>query len=347
MKSHEREFFISLIRSGKIFVSKDEIDLEIRPLTIDQSVKSMQVYLDAYDKALSEELMTEDDVSQWMLENELWTHVDDKKVESFNKDIEKLKVEIYSNRTDEKLVKKIRMYLRAGEAQLTSFLNKKHAYYSNTCEGIAATEKLCWILKNSTYYKNKLYDFSNISLEYVTNEFQSSFLSERKLRELARNDPWKAIWIIRGNVSSKLFANPDNAELTYNQKNLIIWSQMYDNIQESMDCPNDDVIEDDDMLDGWFILQRKKREKEKLERELDDNIKSDKIKNANEVFIVPKSDNDIERIDSLNDLQGQVIKKQREAFLTNHIDKAIEDHKLPDRQREIQMQMNNSMRIKK
>ena len=44
---------------------------------------------------------------------------------------------------------------------------------------------------------------------------------------------------------------------------------MYDNIQESMDCPTEDVINDDDMLDGWFIVQNRKREKDKKEKDVD------------------------------------------------------------------------------
>ena len=46
-----------------------------------------------------------------------------------------------------------------------------------------------------------------------------------------------------------MFLNATEGELTYNQKNLMIWSQMYDNIQETLDCPSKEVIEDDDILD--------------------------------------------------------------------------------------------------
>ena len=44
-------------------------------------------------------------------------------------------------------------------------------------------------------------------------------------------------------------------------KNIVMWSQLYDNVQESMDAPTKDVIKDDDLLDGWLIVQGKKREK--------------------------------------------------------------------------------------
>ena len=43
------------------------------------------------------------------------------------------------------------------------------------------------------------------------------------------------------------------------QKNILILSRMYDNVQESLDCPADDIMQDDDMLDGWFIHQKNKK----------------------------------------------------------------------------------------
>jgi hypothetical protein len=344
MTNHEREFFIALIRSSKVFIEKEDIELEIRPLTIEQSVKSLQVYKKAYDKAFTDEIMTEEDINEWMLEQGLWTPEDDQITERFNKDLEKLKIEIYNARNDSKLARTIRLYIRAGESQLSSHLNKKYLYYSNTCEGVASTERLSWIIKNTTYCNNSLYDFNDLSLEYVTSEYQLNFLAENQLRELARNEPWKTLWITRESSGCRLFNNRDNTELTYNQKNLLIWSQMYDNIQESLDCPSKDVIEDDDMLDGWFILQNKKREKEKLEKELDENIKNEKIKNASEVFVVAKDKKARENVENLNDPAAKMIKRQRENFI-NQQGKVEEQH-LPDQKRNIQMMANNQLRKK-
>jgi hypothetical protein len=343
MKHHEREFFVSMVRSGKVFINYKDIDLEVRPLTIDQSFKSCQIYQRAYDNALSEEMMTEEDVNEWMLENELWTPHDDKREEGLKKDIERLKVEIYNARRDKNMVNSIRKYLRAGESQLSSHLNKKYMYHQNTCEGIASTERLMWIIKNTTYRENKIYDFEDISLQYVIDEWQSHFLSEKKSRDIARNDPWKSLWVVRENSNSPLFCNPPNTELTYNQKNLLVWSQMYDNIQESLECPEKEVIEDDDMLDGWFIIQNQKREKERLEKEFDTETNNEKIKNSSEVFIVSNKDR-ASKINDMNDPMGKMIKKQRQSAIEKH--GTIQDQNLPDQKRNIQMMATNQMRGK-
>jgi phosphopantetheine adenylyltransferase len=69
------------------------------------------------------------------------------------------------------------------------------------------------------------------------------------------------------------------------------------------------------MLDGWFIIQDKKRKKEQAEKQLEDNTRSEKIKQASEVFVMAKSKEDVQNIHSMNDAQGQAIRKQREALV--------------------------------
>jgi hypothetical protein len=89
---------------------------------------------------------------------------------------------------------------------------------------------------------------------------------------------------------------------------------MYDNVQESLECPSDDIIEDDDMLDGWFISQRKKREQEKAEAEVEGTM-NEKVANSSEVYVVAKSEKDHQRIESLNNPHAKMVKKQRMAVI--------------------------------
>jgi muconolactone delta-isomerase len=180
-------------------------------------------------------------------------------------------------------------------------------------------------------------------LQYVVDEWQSHFISESKSRELARNDPWKSLWVTRESSGFTLFANPPNTELTYNQKNILIWSQMYDNIQESMECPNKEVIEDDDMLDGWFIIQHKKREKDRVEKEFENSTKNEKIKNAPEVFVVASKEK-AEKINDMNDMNAKMIKHQRKLALDRY--GSLDEQNLPDQRRNIQAMANNQNRGK-
>lgn len=340
MKHHEREFFVCMIRNGKLKITKDDCTVCIYPPTIDQLLESSLVYNEAYDRAYSEEMMTEDDINVWMKENGIWTLYDDNLEDQYKKNLEELKIEIYNMRNEEKKAKNLRALIRASEYKLLSHSNKKHTYYQNTCEGIAQIEKMSWLIKNTTYVNDKLYDFDDISLQYVTDEWQSSFLSDTKLRDIARNDPWKSLWVIRANSPAQIFNNPPNTELTHNQKNLLIWSQMYDNIQESIDCPPKNVIEDDDMLDGWFIIQNRKRESELLNKSFEENTKNKKIKESSEVFIMASDPEHITSIENMNDSSAKLVKKKRQDAISKN--KILLEQELPDKKLEIETLKRNS-----
>jgi hypothetical protein len=339
MKQHEREFFISLIRIGKVYIQYRDLELVIIPQTIEQSFRSCQVYDKSYEQCYYDGLMTQDETEEWMAERGLWNYEDEEKLKGLQKDIEKLKVEIFNARNNDQLKERIRLYIRAGEKQLQEQSDKKFKYFNNTCEGIASLEKSSYVIKNTTYLNEKLYDFDDVSLSYVIKEYHDSILNEKQLRELARTEPWKSLWVTKDKSGIELFLNEKNQELTYNQKNIIIWSQLYDNIHESLDCPSQDVIDDDDMLDGWFIIQNKKRDKDRAEKEFEENVKSDKIKNASEVFIATGNKRDIDRVNSMNSIHGQNIKQQRFNMLKQK--GTVEQHQFQDEKLKIQTQATN------
>jgi len=53
------------------------------------------------------------------------------------------------------------------------------------------------------------------------------------------------------------------SQMTLQQQLLLMWSRMYDSIQESVEPPEMDVIEDDDMLDGWLSIQHDQKRQER------------------------------------------------------------------------------------
>ena len=312
MKQHEREYFIANLRSGAIAVNERGLRLKIYTPTIDEECEANQVYANAYDVAFEDGMMSEDEMLEWMKSKGLWTQEDEDRVKGLQKDIDRLKIEIFNARNNENLREHIRTYIRAGEKQLRETSSKKHRHDVNTSEGLAAIEKMQWIIRHCTFLNSEVYDFDALSLDYVTSCYQAILLSESQIRELSRSEPWRSLWSVHEDAGCRLFA--DNGRmLSIEQKNIVIWSHMYDNIHESPDCPSEDIIDDDDMLDGWLIIQRKKREKDKAEQEFEDSTMNSKIKSADEVFVMANSSKDIERIESMNDLSSRMIKRQREA----------------------------------
>jgi hypothetical protein len=340
MKQHEREFFINTIRSGNIYIKHKDLSLVIKPTTYLQDIEAYHIYTDTYDEALEDGLMTEEDVEEMMMSKGIWTPDDEAVIKTVQKDLERLKVEIFKNHHVPSKRESIRRYIRAAENAIVEKINQKQAYFSNTCEGVAAAEKLCWVLSNTTYLDNKIYDFSELSLDYIIIKWRENQLSDNIIRELARNDPWRSLWFIKEKTDIQLFFNERDANLTENQKAIVVWSKMYDNVQESMDPPEQKILDDDDALDGWFIVQSRKREKERKEREFEQKH-DDKIKNSSEIFVVGKED-DVESIEDMNSYQSKMIKKER-ASVINKTGNATQNE-FTDEKMKLQRQSNESFR---
>ena len=310
-----REYFICRERAGFYNLEVAGQNLRIYTQTVEQELDACDVYVESYDTSFAQGIMTDDQMFDWMIEHEVWSYEDDKAMERLKKDLNKLRVEIYNARNNDNLKERIRAYIRAGEKQLRDLLGKRYNYYDKTCEGVAGLAKEISIIRACTFKRgsDRLYNFDECSPTSVLQANKGYTLQEDQIRDLVRNEPWKSVWSIREKANLTLFNN-EGRELNVNQKNLIIWSSVYDSIQESVDCPADDVIEDDDMLDGWFVYQSEKRKREKAEIEFEQNT-NEKIKNADEVFVVAGSQRDRERIEGMNPVHARMIKKEREALL--------------------------------
>ena len=82
-------------------------------------------------------------------------------------------------------------------------------------------------------------------------------ISMIKLRKIARSDIWKSYYSDNGIYPNGSINTNDD------YRNLINLTKMYDSIKQHPECPTQDIIDDDDALDGWFLLQKDKSTKEK------------------------------------------------------------------------------------
>lgn len=333
MNHHERESFIFTIRSGKVYISDN---VYVKPPTIDQLAESYIKYQETYHQCLLDEIMTEEDMTIWMKENLIWTKYQETLVDKYKKEVEDFKVEIFENRANPKKCVVIRDKLRAKEKLLEDLLILKNSEYQNTCEGISASHRVGWLISQTTYCGKFQYDFKKMPIEKVVYEWQKSILSEGIIRELARNEPWRSTWAISKNIKTKLFLNKKKQDLTPNQKNIIVWSQIYDNTHESMDCPENSVFEDDDMFDGWMIAQNRKNEKQRLEQKAQEISKNENIKNAQEVLVIA---NDPEHIKNIHDLNNEHAKRViASRFNTIREKGSVNQQELPDVKEQLHIQ---------
>lgn len=310
MKHYEREYFISRIRAGYYPIKlNDGKILKVYPPTIEQEFELNQIYLDSYKDAIKDDIKTEDEMIEWMIEKGLWSYEEDFQIKKSTEDLEKLKIEMFNSRFDKKKKEAIRRLVRGCEKNIEMLINKKNVTYENTCEGVSFVEKSYAMLKMCTYYNEEIFDFKDTSIEEIWVQYSSLILSDSKIREIARSDSWRSLWSLSETSKVKLF---NNDILNIDQRNLLVWSKLYDNVSEHSESPSDSVIEDDDLLDGWIALQKQKRDQESKNKEADAIVSNNQnIRNSDEVFVIARDKEQISAINSLNSPSAMLIKNQR------------------------------------
>jgi hypothetical protein len=342
MKQYEREYFVSRIRSGIYIVNYNGVKLKVLPCTIEDEFEANQVYMETLVNAAEDGLKTFDEMHEWVVSKGLWTAEDDEREKGLKKDLDKLKIEIFKARNNVSNREIIRKYIRAGEQQQLEHLNKKNIYQENTCEGLAIVEKSLELIRRCTYVGKELFDFASIDIKEIWACVNKQACDEKQIRELARSEPWRSIWSLRESGTYSLFSNNDR-ELTVEQRNLLLWSRMYDNIQESTNCPSEDVIDDDDVLDGWLLMEQQKRDQEKAQAEFESTA-SEKISNSDEIFVMAGSRNEAEKIENMNNIHGKMTKKERLATIKDR--GSVNQHEFRDERLKLRQKSNQQFKDK-
>lgn len=331
MKLYEREFFISRIKAGYIPVSLGQKRFLVYSPNTDTILLANEIYLEEYNRGIEEGLFEDYDIYELLVLNNMWTETDENNLNDIvPKHIEYWKKELYNSVLKSNTRSRIRKYLSAAKDELVKLYNTRHCFDHMTCIGYANYVKNMFIISESTRYKNKKVNWNKIDLNWIMNSYHEKLLDSDKIRVLARTYPWNNLWP-NLKTNGRIF---DNVDLTTEQQMLISWSSMYDRIYESPDCPPEEVIEDDDMLDGWLLIQKEKRDKERKKQEVESATNS-KINNADDIFIMAETFEDAKKISLLNDARGNRVKQQRLSQIKK--EGVVPEQRLTDVKRKQQM----------
>jgi hypothetical protein len=321
---HERELLVYRIICGYLRykdINKD-IVLKIRSPSNKIKYEAQEIYVDYYNKAKEQGI--EEDYSYLSG----WDYSDDKRLEEIREDIDNLKIDLYYAIDKNSQVDRIRAELNYNNKLYDGMFQQKHRYNSLTCDGIAAYAKKMYILEKCTYFNKKLYDWTEIPITKLFNYYNESIVTEEEFRAIVKSEPWASYW-----KTKPKFPNP-----TEEQKFLLLWSNQYDRIYSSPDCPSETVIEDDDALDGWMLVQKKKRKEEQNKTEAERKITSEKIGQAGEVFIFAENEKEAEKIESLNSMESKIKKQIRISEIKKK--GAVDEAMMPDVIQENQAKIN-------
>ena len=307
MEYYEREFLVSRIDAGYLRYRQEGTVLHINAPTKGVQYEAQEIYQEILETTYEEGIMTSIDAQVGLAEAGLWTVKDEDDLKILPDNIDKLKVELYNAAYKSLNRKKIREYLSVHKSELERLNLALHAWDHLTCEGIAAHARWQHIIANSvTLPDGAAYDWSVINITAVMHYFNSQSLTETDVRDLVRNEPWATIWTVR-KKHGLIFEEP----MTTEQKAMVVWSSIYDNIGESPDCPHKTILEDDDMLDGWLIIQRQNREKEQKQKRGNEFTGNQKIAGSQEVYIPAQTEQDAKDISDLNEGYGERVRRSR------------------------------------
>lgn len=299
-----RESIVSQIRSGKIYSD----GLVINPPTMSDVIQAYDVYTQYFNESINQGIMTNSQVEQWMIENNLWSEEKDLKLKKIDKEIEDAKVNLFQNYTIQKERIKNKLRLDVIRKSYNVLSAKKNALYANSCEALAENERICFLLRKTTTRKGKQYKGN---IDFAINVYNKNTYSQSLIRDLINKEPWSSVWLMSQKSGVPLFFNAEQEDYTNNQKNILAWSVTYDNISQSPSSPSKEVMLDEDALDGWMIVRSREIEKEKIKQKVEKQTSNNsKIANSDVKIVFNNGDISDEEIEMLNgdqknlDVQG-------------------------------------------
>ena len=332
MQFDEREFFIAKIMSNYIIIrtKRGVLRLYIPDVGIIYEANELIQNLDK--EALG--MLSNDEILQVLFNRGLWSTAEEEQLEKVIPDnLEKLKIGLYESMFQSNKQNLIRQYIAKTNEECHRLYTKRHRYDHITFEGYKTYLKNFYIVSKSARYRDKRVNWTKFDINEIMVLYYQDILPSFIIRELARTTPWLAYWSTM-KIEGKLFSSKS---LTLNQLQLIQWSLNYESAHESMDCPLEEVFEDDDMFDGWVLIQRKKISTEKRKHIVESKVKAS---NADEVFIVADTLEDAKAINVLNDPQASMIKQARIKQIQNQ--GIVKEQNLADIKRDLFIKQNQA-----
>lgn len=335
MTDNDLELLLYRIISGKsIFYYDNERYILYAP-SLDIKYEASLIFDNIINEEKYHDWIREENALKIMMSLGLWNQFTDRGIQDLNKKLDDLKVELFSNFMIPTKTKTIRQKLKNTKDSLNKIYVSKQTFFSNTLEGYASSIKNEYIICNTLYKDNELvfgynnnyksYTLFNSLVQYI----DSMLITTEAFKKLARSDAWRAYW--NACKHNNLFDKP-SINLTDEQRALINISKMYDNIYEHPECPDDKILDDDDALDGWMIIQKRKNDKQKKQAQFDES--NPRLKNAGEVFLMASDQEDIESISEMNSVEGKAILKEKMQFIEAR--GQVDDGELPDVRRDVQ-----------
>lgn len=337
---------IDIISWGKTIVSTPSASFVLRQPTPEEKARASLIYTNALTKAIQCGMLTEEDTLNSLVEFGQWNIKKQEAIDGIQKDIHTIRKGLLDFLFNKNKLEKARKLLRNAEKVLTVRLIERQELVSTSAETQALLEYQRYLIglvtetKNGDSYWPSSREFDEESnTELIQNLCKTFFYQSvptNVIRLVARSGAWRAVW-----NSSKHFGNIFNSDISVwsdLQHELIHWSLAYDGVYEAFERPSEDIIEDDDLLDSWFIRQHDKIIAKTNKADVEKQIAGHQPKKGgrNEQFIMADS-HSAKKIYDMNDPMSRAKIKARQKVLKEK--GAVKEQHMPDSKRDIQEQL--------
>jgi hypothetical protein len=344
--SSRRELLCARIASGKVrlrvrWAGRPPRLVHVCRPTRDQLYEAEEVYREALEQGELQGLYDDGEVLALLRAEGLWTDEDQKLYDCLPKEIEEFKVGLYAAHFRSAERKTVRKALNVARDRFRALHALRFSRDHVTARGVAASAKARFVLGCSLRWPDGRPVFTSEdfwsepcdTLEAAMRELAAQRVEEAEFRELARTEPWRTAWACR---EAGLFGVP-SCDFTAEQHTLVRWSLLYDSVYEHPEAPSEEVVADDDMLDGWLLVQQRERKKRQAAKEGDELLTNEKVRQSDEVYLVAESPEEAARIDGLNDGHARAVKRQRMELLRQK--GTVNELDMPDTKQRLRLEM--------
>lgn len=343
----DTESIIYRIIAGYYCITIDNTQYKIVLPRLSLKDRAHRLYLSILDdnKFDTSSWVTPKVISNLLEKYDIWTSNKDDELTKLLESIDSTKIQLYLNFNNEQLKTEIKEILEQLNSQLNSIYTKKYYFDYLTLEYYAQNIKNQYLIINMIYNLddtqvfnyNNFDDIDSVKLEKFLVEIHKNSLDTDTIKKIARHDIWKSFW----NISKDNIFHGLVQDWTDEQRSLVSFSKVIDSIREHMEAPSEDVINDNDALDGWILYQNDKIEKEKKKKQISDRYDLEN-KKGNEIFILTKDKEESRTIFGLND--NQTKKDIRTANKLVDEKGTVKETELPHIKRELNNRFNNMAR---
>jgi hypothetical protein len=325
------ELLVNTILAGKKIFSYDDKKYEIKKPSLELRIQSDILYSDTYNNNIFNDFILLEDIPNLCISLGIIPHNYTQQILDLEKKLENIKLEYFSLFADIDKRKRNKTKLNNFKKQYTNFLETVHMLDYISLEHYCSKVKNEFIILNTLYfYETNILVFKNqkdtdyIYFNNLINEINKNTLDIDVFKTICRSEYWRNLW----SDNKHFLISEPISEWSEEQKTLCSLSKMYDRIYEHPECPSDEIIEDNDALDGWMIHQKRENSKQKQEKGVN-NMLSDKIKNSSEIFLMANNQEKAQKIMEFNDQQSLGKMNQKLNFVKSH-SQPVKDSQLPD-----------------